>query len=88
MPKASHIPEFSVLWVTPQDQQSPHQGELRFHDRPFKLYEQAEPIMVIYATPEGVPRQFWWRGSQHVITRVMRGSFRIREIFNDQSRIS
>jgi protein ImuB len=69
VPKASHIPERSFQWRTPQDQNLLYQGELRFHDRPIKLLEHAEPIMVIYATPEGVPRQFRWRGSQHVITR-------------------
>jgi protein ImuB len=69
VPKASHIPERSFRWQTPQDQQSPYQGELHFHDRPLKLLEHAEPITVIYATPEGVPRQFRWRGTQHVITR-------------------
>jgi protein ImuB len=69
VPKASHIPERSILWSAPQNHGSPYQCELRFHDRPLKLLEQAEPIMVIYATPEGVPRQFRWRGSQHVITR-------------------
>jgi protein ImuB len=69
VPKASHIPERSFLWVAPHDQQSPYHGELRFHERPLKLLEHAEPIMVIYATPEGVPRQFRWRGTQHVITR-------------------
>ncbi len=69
VPKASHIPERSVQWRIPQDHQTSYQGELRFHDRPLKLLEHAEPIMVIYATPEGVPRQFRWRGSQHVITR-------------------
>lgn len=69
VPKASHIPERNVQWQTPQGHVSPYQGELRFHDRPLKLLEPAEPIMVIYATPEGVPRQFRWRGSQHMITR-------------------
>jgi protein ImuB len=67
--KASHIPERSVQWQRAQDQRSSYQGELRFHDHPLKLLERAEPIMVIYATPEGVPRQFRWRGSQHEITR-------------------
>ncbi len=67
--KASHIPERSFQWSAPQDQQSAYQGELGFHDRPLKLLEYAEPIMVIYATPEGVPRQFRWRGTQHEITR-------------------
>jgi protein ImuB len=69
VPKASHIPERSFQWRVPQDHLSSYQGELRFHDRPLKLLEHAEPIMVIYATPEGVPRRFQWRGSQHVITR-------------------
>ena len=69
VPKASHIPERSFQWILPQDRQLPWQGELSFHERPIKLLETAEPIMVIYATPEGVPKQFRWRGSQHVITR-------------------
>ena len=69
MIRPSHIPERSIQWVRAQDHLSPYQGQLHFHDRPLKLLERAEPIMVIYATPEGVPRQFRWRGAQHVITR-------------------
>jgi protein ImuB len=77
VPRASHIPERSVQWRSEGKAQGktsaaahlPYQCQLRFHERPLKLLEHAEPIMVIYATPEGVPRQFRWRGSQHIITR-------------------
>ena len=35
-----------------------------------KLLDRAEAITVIYATPEGLPRRFRWRGGLHDIVRV------------------
>jgi protein ImuB len=38
--------------------------------RPQRLLDRPEPIDVIYATPEGVPRRFKWRRRVHDIARV------------------
>jgi protein ImuB len=38
--------------------------------RPPRLLDRAEPIAVVYATPEGVPRRFVWRRKVHDIARV------------------
>ncbi len=65
----SHLPERAVRWIAADQPVPAWQQELRFYDRPLKLLEQAEPILVIYATPEGVPRQFRWRGNRHEIVR-------------------
>ncbi|MEO6199325.1 MAG: DUF6504 family protein [Sphingomicrobium sp.] len=37
---------------------------------PQRLFDVPEPIAVIYATPEGVPRRFVWRRGVHDIARV------------------
>ena len=46
------------------------QYDLGFNQRPLKLLARAEPISVIYATPEGLPRRFRWRGGLHVIVKA------------------
>ena len=66
---ASHVPERAQRWQAPLDP-APQQGELAFHSRPLKMLDRAEPIAVVYATPEGPPRRFRWRGSVHEVTRV------------------
>ena len=38
--------------------------------RPQRLLDRPEPIDVIYATPEGMPRRFVWRRAVHDIARV------------------
>ena len=38
--------------------------------RPLKLLERAEQIAVLYATPDGLPKRFRWRGTLHDITKV------------------
>jgi len=74
VPRGSHIPERSVRWQAPlaPDPAAPHcaQGELVFHTRPLKLLDRAEPIAVLYATPDGHPRRFRWRGALHEVVKV------------------
>ena len=65
---ASHIPERSVAWIDAGLTPPAQQHMLRFYERPIKLLERPEPISVIYATPQGMPRQFQWRGKAHDIT--------------------
>ena len=67
IPARSHVPERSFSFVTPDAIRKPDQSEMQFYQRPLKLLERAERIAVVYATPEGVPRRFRWRGHVHDI---------------------
>ena len=69
-PRGSHLPERSHRRLTPEVEPASAQYDLGFHQRPLKLLDRAEQITVIYATPEGLPRRFRWRGSLHDIARV------------------
>jgi len=70
VPHASHIPERAQRWQPPLEPEPASQGELAFHARPLKLLDKAEYISVLYATPDGFPRSFRWRGKVHEIVRV------------------
>jgi len=67
---ASHIPERAQRWQAPLAPDPASQEELRFHARPLKLLDRAEQIAVLYATPDGYPKQFRWRGALHEVVRV------------------
>jgi len=67
---ASHIPERAQRWQAPLAPEPPSQEQLMFHARPLKLLDRAEKIAVLYATPDGHPRQFRWRGGLHEVVRV------------------
>lgn len=67
---ASHIPERAQRWQPPADSLPVAQGELAFPARPLKLLDRAEPIAVLYATPDGMPRRFRWRGNVHEVARA------------------
>ncbi len=66
----SHMPERSQRWVAPLLTAQMSQSILPLYGRPLKLLDRPEPISVIYATPEGLPRSFRWRGQVHDIVRV------------------
>ncbi|WP_086607816.1 DUF6504 family protein [Erythrobacter donghaensis] len=68
--RASHIPERAQGWQPPLDPVPPAQGQLAFHARPLKLLDRAEPIAVLYASPDGVPQGFRWRGEVREVARV------------------
>jgi protein ImuB len=70
VPYASHIPERAQRWRAPLEPEPPSQEQLAFHARPLKLLDRAEPIAVLYATPDGYPKQFRWRGGLHEVVRV------------------
>lgn len=70
VPHASHIPERAQRWQPPLEPAPPRQEELRFHARPLKLLDKAERIAVLYATPDGYPKAFRWRGAVHEVARV------------------
>jgi protein ImuB len=67
---ASHIPERAQGWKPPLEPVSAAQGALVFHTRPLKLLDRAEPIAVLYASPDGVPQRFRWRGQVREVMRV------------------
>lgn len=72
----SHLPERAQRWQAPLDpgpsfdKLRMSQGELAFHQRPLKLLDRPEPIAVLYATPDGFPQRFRWRGQVHEVARV------------------
>ncbi|MXO50190.1 DNA polymerase Y family protein [Erythrobacter gaetbuli] len=70
VPFASHIPERAQRWQPPLEPEPTSQGELAFHNRPLKLLDNPEKIAVLYATPDGYPRRFRWRGEVHEVARV------------------
>lgn len=70
VPYASHVPERAQRWQAPLAPEPASQEELAFHARPLKLLDRAEPIAVLYATPDGYPKQFRWRGALHEVVRV------------------
>ena len=70
VPHASHIPERAQRWQAPLEPEANSQGELAFHARPLKLLDRAEPIAVLYASPDGLPRRFRWRGQVHEVARA------------------
>ena len=69
-PVASHWPERAQRWLPPLDPPRGSQESLAFHARPLKLLDRAEPIAVIHASPDGLPRRFRWRGQLHEIARA------------------
>lgn len=70
VPYASHLPERAQRWQPPLAPQPASQGQLAFHDRPLKLLDKPEQIAVLYATPDGYPQRFRWRGAVHDVARV------------------
>lgn len=90
---ASHVPERSQRWEAALAPEPVTQGQLRFHARPLKLLDKAEPIAVLYASPDGYPQRFRWRGEVHEVARVEgperiapewwreRGSARLRDYY-------
>lgn len=67
---ASHLPERAQRWQPPLADLPSSQEELRFHHRPLKLLDKPESVSVIYETPDGLPRQFQWRGQLHKVARA------------------
>jgi protein ImuB len=93
VPYASHLPERAQRWMGPLEPETTSQEEFMFHTRPLKLLDRAEPIAVLYASPDGLPRRFRWRGQVHEIARAegperiapewwrTRGSTRLRDYY-------
>ncbi len=69
-PLASHLPERAQYWPAPLETGSAIPDGPAFRSRPLKLLDRPEPITVLYATPDGCPKSFRWRGGVHEVTRV------------------
>jgi len=70
VPRASHLPERAQGWQGPLEPAAPQQGMLEFHQRPLKLLDRPERIAVLYASPDGFPQRFRWRGQVREVARV------------------
>ena len=70
VPYASHMPERAQRWRPALEPESAAQEELAFHARPLKMLDRPEKIAVLYATPDGYPQRFRWRGQVHEVARV------------------
>lgn len=70
MPSASHLPERAQRWQPPLEPEPDMQGELVFQPRPLKLLDRPEQVAVLYATPDGYPKSFRWRGAVHEAVRI------------------
>lgn len=70
-PRDEHLPEYAAMRMAPQaERQSwpqPEPGEPPL--RPLFLYDPPQRVNVIAEVPDGPPRRFGWRGSQHRVVR-------------------
>lgn len=67
---ASHVPERAQRWRPPLEPEKTSQKEFEFYSRPLKMLDKPDTIAVLYASPDGLPRRFRWRGQVHEIARV------------------
>ncbi len=70
VPGASHLPECAQNWRPVLEPESASQNAFAFHQRPLKLLNKPERIAVLYASPDGYPQRFRWRGNVHDVARV------------------
>ncbi|MCL6251188.1 DNA polymerase Y family protein [Altererythrobacter sp. KTW20L] len=70
VPRGSHVPERAQGWASALEPEPASQHMLDFHARPLKLLDSPEKIAVLYASPDGHPRRFSWRGGVHEVARV------------------
>ena len=68
--RASHIPERAQVWSQPLDRDALSHYTSISHSRPLKLLDNVERISVLYASPDGYPQRFRWRGNLHEVARV------------------
>nr|WP_328705867.1 DUF6504 family protein [Erythrobacter rubeus] len=70
VPRSSHLPERAQTWQPPLEPEPTSQAVLEFHERPLKLLDKPELISVLYASPDGLPQRFRWRGKVCEVARV------------------
>jgi protein ImuB len=95
---ASHVPERAQRWEAPLEAESTSHELTISRGRPLKLLDNPENIAVLYATPDGHPHRFRWRGQVHEIVRVEgperiapewwreKGSTRLRDYYRIEDR--
>ncbi len=69
VPYPSHLPERAQSWRSPLEA-APVAQEALVRERPLKLLDKPERIAVLYASPDGYPQRFRWRGQVHEVVRV------------------
>jgi len=70
VPYASHLPERAARWQGPLEPEATSQSTFAMRERPLKLLDKPERIAVLYASPDGYPQRFRWRGNVHEVARV------------------
>ncbi len=70
VPYASHIPERAQRWQEALEPRGASQTTFEFHKRPLKILDNPERIAVLYASPDGFPQRFRWRGDAREVARV------------------
>lgn len=70
VPHASHLPERAARWQGPLEPEATSQNTFAMRERPLKLLDKPERIAVLYASPDGYPQRFRWRGNVHEVARV------------------
>lgn len=71
VPFNSHLPERAQTWQTPLEPVRPYTNTaLRTEQRPLKILDRPERISVLYASPDGYPQRFRWRGNVRDVVRV------------------
>jgi protein ImuB len=68
--EASHIPERAQSWQPPLEPTHAPPVQPCTRARPLKLLDRPERIAVLYASPDGFPQKFRWRGGVHEVVRV------------------
>ncbi len=67
---ASHIPERAQAWQAPLAPDKTLQEMVGIDFIPLKILDYPEKISVLYASPDGYPKRFGWRGDTHEVMRV------------------
>jgi len=70
VPQASHLPERAQRWQGPFESAPTSQIVSKAPHRPLKILDRPEKISVLYASPDGVPQRFRWRGEVREVARV------------------
>ncbi len=66
----SHLPERAQAWQPALAPFSISQSTYKVGKKPLKLLHKPEKIAVLYASPDGYPQRFRWRGRVHEVVRV------------------
>ena len=70
VPRASHLPERAQSWQPALAPVPALRTPSFSRKRPLKLLDRPEAISVLYASPDGYPQRFRWRGQVHEVARV------------------